>query len=58
MTVISCPSSLPKEFDLNQHIDYHLQFEKAFLEPLNGILEKIDWQAERSSFSSLESFLA
>ena len=58
MSVISCPAELPKEFELERHIDYHTQFEKAFLEPLNGILEKIGWTAEKNTSSSLEDFFS
>lgn len=58
MSVISCPGELPKEFELHRHIDYHTQFEKAFIEPLNGIIEKIGWTAEENTSTSLEDFFA
>ena len=54
--VISCPATLPKEFELNGIIDYDMQFQKAFLEPLNGILEKINWVAEKSQTATIEDF--
>jgi len=54
--VISCPGTLPPEFDLSCLIDYDTQFEKAFLEPLNGILEKIDWVAEKNHIATIEDF--
>lgn len=41
--VISFPSILPKELDLTQFIDYHTQFEKAYLDPLKGILDCLGW---------------
>ena len=53
-TVISYPSRIPKEFGLDEYIDYDIQFEKAFLEPIKIILDCIGWQAEKTF--SLESF--
>ena len=52
--VISCPGTLPPEFDLSSLIDYDMQFLKAYLEPLNGILEKIDWVAEKKHTATIE----
>jgi len=52
--VIAFPNNLPKEFELDKFIDYEHQFEKAFLQPLKTILEKIDWNWEE--VSSLEGF--
>ena len=52
--VISFISDFPKELGLDQYIDYDLQFEKAFLEPLKAILDAIGWKMEKSV--NLESF--
>jgi hypothetical protein len=52
--VISYPSRLPPEFKLNDYIDYDLQFEKAYLDPVDLIMKCIGWQAERTN--TLESF--
>jgi DNA polymerase elongation subunit (family B) len=46
----------PKELDLEQYIDYDLQFEKAFLEPLKTILDAIGWSVEKTV--TLESFFS
>jgi DNA polymerase elongation subunit (family B) len=54
--VISYPSRLPKEFDLNNYIDHEMQFNKAFLEPINVILKCMGWSAEKTN--SLESFFS
>ena len=54
--VIAFPNDLPKEFELDNFIDYDHQFEKAFLNPLKTILEKIDWNWEE--VSTLEGFFA
>ena len=54
--IIAFPQSLPKEFGLDQYIDYNMQFEKAFLEPLKIILDSIGWKTEH--VSSLEDFFA
>ena len=44
--VIAFPNSLPKEFNLKEFIDYDRQFEKAFLDPIKNILEKVGWNHE------------
>ena len=44
--VIAFPNSLPREFNLLEFIDYDMQFEKAFLDPIKNILEKIGWNHE------------
>ena len=54
--VISFPTRLPKEFDLQQHIDYDTQFEKTFLDPIKLILNCIDWKTEKQS--TLEDFFS
>jgi DNA polymerase elongation subunit (family B) len=48
-TVISYPSRLPTEFGLDNYIDYELQFEKAFLDPIKIILDCMNWQSEKTS---------
>lgn len=53
-TVISCPSELPKEFNMDKYIDRDTQFEKAFLEPIKTITEAIGWEVEPRA--TLESF--
>jgi DNA polymerase elongation subunit (family B) len=52
--VISFIQEFPKELNLDKYIDYDLQFEKAFLEPLKIILDSIGWSVEKTN--SLESF--
>ena len=48
-TVISYPSRLPKEFELQEYIDYDMQFDKAFLEPIKVILDCMGWSTEKTS---------
>ena len=55
-TVISFPGRLPKEFGLQEYIDYDLQFEKAFLEPIKVILTCMGWTTEK--VSTLEDFFS
>ena len=40
-------SGLPKQLEAEQYIDYDLQFEKSFLEPLDIILSTINWHTEK-----------
>lgn len=44
--VLAIVSALPKKFDLDKYIDYDLQFSKAYLEPLNGIVNTFGWTCE------------
>jgi hypothetical protein len=53
-SVVSFPGRLPKEFNLQEYIDYDTQFDKSFLEPIKVILDCIDWKTEKTS--SLDSF--
>ena len=56
--VISFITKLPKVSDVRLYIDYDKQFEKAFVEPFNLILERIGWSIDRSygTQATLESF--
>ena len=52
--VISFIQDFPKELGLDMYIDYDLQFEKSFVEPLKSILDAIGWKVEKTL--DLESF--
>jgi len=52
--VLSVLSTLPKDFGLEKYIDYDIQFDKAFLEPLKIILSSVGWSPEKTS--TLEGF--
>jgi DNA polymerase elongation subunit (family B) len=52
--VVSFPVRLPKEFGLNEYVNYDLQFEKSFIEPIKVVLNCIGWKTEK--ISSLEDF--
>jgi hypothetical protein len=52
--VVSFPVRLPKELGLHEYVNYDLQFEKAYVEPIRVILDCIKWKTEKQS--SLESF--
>jgi DNA polymerase elongation subunit (family B) len=47
-TVISVPNYLPKELLIDNYIDYDMQFEKSFIDPLKYILESIGWKPEKT----------
>jgi len=52
--IISFIQDFPKELNLDKYIDYDLQFEKSFVEPLKSILDAIGWNVEKTV--NLESF--
>ena len=52
--VISFIQDFPKELNILSYVDYDLQFEKGFLEPLKVILNSIGWSYEKRS--TLDSF--
>ena len=53
-TVISFPNRLPKEFGLNSFIDYDMQFNKSFIDPIKVVLDCIGWSIEKRN--SLNDF--
>jgi DNA polymerase elongation subunit (family B) len=44
--VIAFPDFLPEELELHKYIDYDLQFQKTFIDPIDIILNAIGWSAE------------
>jgi DNA polymerase elongation subunit (family B) len=52
--VISFIQDFPRELGLEKYVDYELQFDKGFLEPLKIILNAIGWSSERTS--TLDAF--
>ena len=57
-TAFSFITSVPKELDIRSKIDYDVQFEKSFVEPLKFITDKIDWNIDTGygEQGSLEDF--
>jgi hypothetical protein len=45
--VMSYLNTFPKEFELDKHVDYDIQFTKSFLDPVKVILDTIGWQSEK-----------
>ena len=54
--VISFIQDFPEELSLNSYLDYDLQFDKSFLEPLKTILNAINWNVEKKV--TLDSFFS
>ena len=50
--VISFKNTLPVEFNIHDCIDYDLQFEKTFIDPLSVITNIIGWNYERTDRKS------
>ena len=46
--VISFIQDFPTEIGLDKYIDYDLQFEKSFVEPIKAILDAIGWNVEKT----------
>ena len=46
--VLSFIQDFPHELGLDKYIDYDLQFEKSFVEPLKTILDSIGWNVEKT----------
>ena len=52
--VLSFIQDFPKELDLHKYVDYELQFNKSFIEPMKIIMDCIGWTVEKTN--TLESF--
>ena len=52
--VIAFPQALPKEFGLEDFIDYETQFQKTFFDAMQTVIQPIGWNVEAKS--SLEDF--
>ncbi len=46
--IISFIQDFPHEIGLDKYVDYDLQFDKSFLEPLKIILDAIGWNVEKT----------
>ncbi|ARW57010.1 DNA polymerase [Synechococcus phage S-B64] len=45
--VISFFQTFPKELGIDKQVDYDLQFDKSFLEPIRVIMDTIGWKTEK-----------
>lgn len=52
--VIAAPDDIPEEFNLSKYIDYDVQFDKKFVEPIRMITNAIGWTIE--DIATLEDF--
>ena len=52
--VVSFPTRIPKEFEIQEFIDYETQFQKGFIEPIRFILDCVGWKIEKEN--TLEDF--
>ena len=48
--------TMPKELDIHKYIDYKMMFQKAFLDPLNMIVDGLGWSTEKKA--TLEDLFA
>lgn len=54
--IIGFVTVLPPEFGLHSYIDNDTQFQKAFVDPVKGVLDAIGWNVEETS--TLEDFFS
>ena len=54
--IISFIQQFPLELNIERYIDYDLQFEKSFLDPMKNILNVVGWNVEKKV--TLESFFS
>lgn len=54
--VIAFPDYLPEKLNLHKYVDYDLQFEKSFLNPIEPIFRAVGWTVEDQQ--TLEDFFA
>ena len=54
--VISFIQDFPHELNISKYVDYNLQFEKSFVDPLKAILDSIGWSVEKNYFTREPSF--
>jgi hypothetical protein len=47
--VLSVVNMLPKEMQLEKYIDYDLQFDKAYIDPMKSIVTTFGWNTEYKS---------
>ena len=52
--VIACQTALPPELGLEKYIDYEMQFDKAFVDPIKTITDVLKWDLTNSA--TLEDF--
>ena len=45
--IISFIQQFPRELNIERYIDYDLQFEKSFLDPMKNILDVVGWNVEK-----------
>lgn len=45
--VLAAPDGCPPEWNIEKYIDYQMQWEKSFVEPLQAILRCIGWNVEQ-----------
>ena len=49
INVITFRSEIPPEFRLNDYVDYDMMFEKAYLEPLQSLLNVVGWSVKEQA---------
>lgn len=52
--VFAFPDIMPLELDLKTYVDYDMQFDKSYVEPMKHILDAIGWSVEKQN--TLEDF--
>ena len=55
--IISFPAFLPKEFGLQEFVDYETQFNKTFKEPLKLVSDAVNWNLDKVAYTGSVFFL-
>ena len=49
INVITFQSEIPKVFGLEKYLNYDLQFQKAFLDPLDSLIKCVGWEIKEQA---------
>ena len=49
INVITFRAEIPPEYRLNDYVDYDMMFEKAYLEPLQSLLNVVGWSVKEQA---------
>jgi hypothetical protein len=54
--VIAFPDFLPNELGLGGYVNYNIQFEKTFIDPLKPVIDATGWYINYDNHGTLDEF--